>query len=93
MALDYKTKAPRIKGLDVTSMTMAGFAAEEAFKAFRTTRLGLSGLKDVDLPPDVSVTLDQLGERRVACHQADRTLGLSVVCQARGTHRECYRWS
>ena len=60
-------------------MTMAGFAAEEALKAFRTTGLGLSGLADADLPPDVAVTLDQLGERRAACHQADRTLGLSVA--------------
>ena len=72
-------RALRIKGEVVTSMVMAGFAAEEALKAFRTTGLGLSGLQDVDLPPDVSVTLDQLGERRVACHQADRAIGLSVA--------------
>ena len=62
-----------------SSLTMAGFAAEEALKISRRTRMGANAVREHHLPTQLRIRLDSSGDRNVQCHQVDRELGVKVA--------------
>jgi hypothetical protein len=83
--LDYKDRNKKlyINGFLVTALTMVGLAAEEALKVSKNSAVAVGGMTERDLPAYIEVTLDNLGKRRVVCHEADRKLGVKVASAVR----------